>query len=123
MENIKIESTRNTPLVEFMESGSLKLVGKSFSEDPRKFWDPLISWCKLLSAENINLEVKLEYANTSSRKFLFEIIRTIDANSNIQNKEIKWYFEEDDDDMLEVGQIFEENTFTTNFYFHEIVSA
>lgn len=123
MNDIRIDSTQSTPQVEFLENGKLKLAGRSFSEDPRKFWDPLISWCQQLSTKNMNLEVKLDYLNTSSTKFLSDIIRTIDANTNIENKEIKWYFEEDDDDMLEVGQIIEENTLTTRFYFHEVMEV
>lgn len=123
MKNILIDSTQSTPQVEFLENGTLKLAGRSFSEDPKKFWDPLIIWCQQLTAQNMNLEVKLEYLNTSSTKYLSEIIKTIDANTNIENKEIKWYFEEDDDDMLEVGQIIEENTRTTTFYYHELMEV
>lgn len=121
MNNLVIDKSDCTPFVEFNENGQMKLEGRSFSEDPKKFFDPLINWCQQLHAKEMNLEVKLDYLNTSSTKFVNEIIRTIDANTNIENKEIKWYFEEDDDDMLEVGQIIEENTLSTKFYFHEVL--
>jgi hypothetical protein len=119
MEDLIIKSTRNTPQVEFLEDGSLKMEGKAFNEDPKSFFEPIINWCRGLDSEKMIFEVKLDYLNTSATKYMLEIIRTIDANSHINSKEIKWFFEEDDEEMLELGQIIEESTYKTNFFFLE----
>lgn len=121
MENLIRTSTKTTPNVEFFETGVLKMGGRSFSEDPKQFFEPLINWCQELTTDTMQFEIKLDYLNTSSTKFMSEVIRTIDANNNIQNKEIKWFFEEDDEDMLEVGQFIEESTHSTQFSFHQLM--
>lgn len=123
MENLRIVSTQSTPNVEFNNNGELKITGRAYSEDPRMFFEPLLNWVRDLNAETVNLEIKLEYLNTSSTKMLNEFIKTIDANTRISSKMVKWYFEEDDEDMLEAGQIFEENTLSTNFLFHELAEV
>ena len=120
MENLKIDRTKRTPNIEFHSDGKLSIIGRANSEDPRIFFEPLLNWVRKLETDSIDLEIRLDYLNTSSTKMLNEFIRTIDANSKINSKVIKWYFEEDDEDMLEAGQIFEENTFSTNFFFHEL---
>ena len=123
MEQLFISKTTSSPNVDFKENGKLSIEGRSFIEDPQKFFSPLLQWVKDLSTETVNLEIRLDYLNTSSTKMMAEFIKTIDANSKISNKVINWYFEEDDEDMIEVGQIIEENTFFSKFFFHETVES
>lgn len=123
MKNLIIEKTRNTPKVELLEDGHLKMEGKAFNEDPRKFFEPIIEWVRNFAASEMSFEIKLEYLNTSSTKYMLEVIKIIDANSHIDAKEVKWHFEEDDEEMLELGQIFEEATLSTNFFYKEFIAA
>jgi hypothetical protein len=120
MEDYRIYATQDTPDVIFLTNGTFRIKGRSFCEDPRKFFEPLISWCQQLSISKLDIEVKLDYLNTSSSKMMVELVRTIDANTKIESKEVKWYFEEDDEDILEIGQILEETTLSTKFYFMEV---
>lgn len=121
MEDLIINSTRNTPEVEFSGDGTMRMEGKAITEDPRKFFEPIIDWCRKIKTAKLDFSVKFEYLNTSASKFMLEIIRTLDANNNVKQKAIKWYYEEDDEDMLELGQIIEERTLKTNFFFHEMI--
>ncbi len=123
MKNLIIEKTRNTPKVEFLEDGHLIIEGKAFNEDPRTFFEPIIDWCRNFEATEMSFEIKLEYLNTSSTKYMLEVIKVIDANSHISSKEVRWHFEEDDEEMLELGQIIEEATLSTNFFFKEFIAA
>ena len=123
MEKLILNKTNNTPQVEFHNDGKMSIIGRAMNEDPRMFFTPLMKWVGDLTTDSVNLEVKLDYLNTSSTKMMNEFIKTIDANSKIRNKIINWYFEEDDEDMLEVGQILEENTFTTSFFFHQMAES
>lgn len=119
MNELIIKGTTDTPEVHFSATGKLTLEGRAYNEDPRKFFEPLIQWCKQASIEKVEFEVKIDYMNTSSSKMLVELFKTIDANTHISEKEIKWYFDEDDEDILETGQIIEESTLSTRFYFLE----
>ena len=123
MKDIIIDKTQDTPGVAFLSDGKFTIEGRAFSEDPRKFFEPLINLCQELTIDTMNMEVKLDYLNTSSSKLMVDLLRTIDANTKIGIKEIKWYYEEDDEDILEAGQIIEESTLSTNFFFLEVAEA
>ena len=120
MRDLIISRTKDTPEVAFHVNGKFKIQGRAFSEDPRKFFEPLIDWCRGIAVDKIDLEVRLDYLNTASSKMMVDLLKTIDANTKISSKDIKWYFEGDDEDILETGQIIEETTLTTNFYFLEV---
>lgn len=123
MTDLIIKGTKDTPCVRFQANGEFFLEGRAFNEDPKTFFQPLIKMCQSFSTETLSLEVRLDYLNTSSSKMIIELIKTIDANTNIKIKDIKWFYEEDDEDILETGQIIEETTLSTNFYFFEVTAA
>lgn len=123
MKDLKINRTTDTPLVTFCNNGSLSVEGKAYNEDPMKFFMPLIEWCRDITIETVTFEIRLEYLNTASAKMMVEMIRTIDANSKIRKKEIQWYFEEDDEDMLETGQIIEESIFSIDFTYFKLAEV
>jgi len=53
------------------------------------------------------LEIKLEYFNTSSSKCLVEIFRRMEKlYKNGNEARIKWFYEEEDEDMQESGEDF-----------------
>lgn len=123
MKDLIIHKTQDTPEVSFLADGHFTIEGRSFNEDPKKFFDPLISICQKLSIDTLHLEIKMDYLNTASSKMLVELLQTIDANTNIGRRVINWYYEEDDEDILETGQIIEETTFASNFYYYEVAAA
>jgi len=54
------------------------------------------------------VEVKLEYFNTSSSKCILDVFKKLEIIHKARNDvEIKWYYEEDDEDMLEAGEDYE----------------
>ena len=119
MEDLFIKGTDSIPTISFKTSGEIKLEGRALVEDGFKFFQPLITWVKEFSAEEINIEVNLEYFNTSVSKQLLDLFRTIDANQDNKVVNIKWMFEEGDDEMQESGEIFEELLPRFNFTFKE----
>jgi len=62
--------------------------------------------------------IKLEYMNSSSSNQLLMILRNLDENCNINKLIINWFYEEDDDDALESGQIYEELLQKALFKYH-----
>lgn len=112
MENIKISDTPKTPAVNFDSStGLIELIGRSIPEDPNLFYDPLIQWVIAYTnqpCKKTEVILKLEYFNTSSSKRIFELIKNLESIDLTANEVlINWYYEADDDDMLEAGETYE----------------
>ncbi|MBU8892522.1 MAG: DUF1987 domain-containing protein [Bacteroidales bacterium] len=107
MEDLLIQSTESTPQIDFKKSGQLSIKGKSLPEDPKRFYTSLFKWAEELSAEEVQLDVKLEYVNTSSSKNIIELIKVVDRSQKIRHLNLNWYYEIDDTDMLEFGEMIE----------------
>ncbi|MEM4251402.1 MAG: DUF1987 domain-containing protein, partial [Candidatus Bathyarchaeia archaeon] len=53
---------------------------------------------------------KLDYFNTSSSKCILNILEMLeDAHAKGRKVDLNWYYQEEDDDMLENGQEFAED--------------
>lgn len=109
MEDIKIEGTPKTPTVNFITNeGLLEIKGRSIPENSIEFYKPLIDWIESYAKEpkdSTNINIQLEYFNTSSSKCILDLFKKLEAINN--NITINWYYEEDDEDMLEAGEDYE----------------
>lgn len=111
MQGYFIRSSRVTPSVYFNPKKELlDLRGKSSPENPLNFYGSLLlNMDKYMQAHNGNITVNLafEYFNTSSSKCIFNLLRKLDSISQLGKRVIvNWYYENDDDDMLEAGEDF-----------------
>lgn len=112
MNNIHIDGTSKTPTVVFnRETGVLEIKGRSIPENSIEFYKPLIDWIDnycLTPSEQTEVKIHLEYFNTSSSKCILDVFKKLEnikkAGKNIN---VKWYFESDDEDMLEAGEDYE----------------
>lgn len=109
MEKLIIRPTRITPLIYFDPNrGLLELRGKSSPENSIQFYSQLIKDLEEFgrtAKQNLIANFKFEYFNTSSSKCLFDIFRKLNAvKDNGYELSINWYYEEDDEDMLEAGE-------------------
>lgn len=122
MENFEIEKTKSTPSVYFNKSGILILTGNSYPEYPNIFYKQLSDKVIEFSRENKSLHITIEmlYVNTSSSKYLYDLIKIALDNINVVN--ITWAYEEDDEDMEELGKCFEES-FNIEFEFKPMRST
>jgi hypothetical protein len=113
MEKISIEGTPKTPTVTVdLEKGFMEIKGRSIPENSTEFYLPIMNSLKDFLATkkgNITVNFKLEYFNTSSSKCILDILKSL---STIQKSGstivINWYYEEDDEDMLESGDNYQE---------------
>lgn len=113
MENFFLEGSNKTPELKFdPEKGHFSISGRSIPENSIEFYKPLFEWLDNYSeqvSQTTELDVKLEYFNTSSSKCLVEIFRKLEK---LQEKgsevKVNWYYEEDDEDMEESGEDFQE---------------
>ena len=113
MKEFVLKETNKTPKITFKSrSGLLEISGKSIPENSAQFFDPVIDWINEYvdkPANTTTMIIKLEYFNTSSSKYLVEIFRKLEILfKSGKSVLIKWYFEEEDEDMLESGKDFKE---------------
>lgn len=107
-----IKETLFTPSVKILtDEHRIVISGQSRLEDPAPFYEKLI----VILDENINefkthtsIDFLLNYLNSSSSKWLLHILKGIQAK--FQGKKIitvNWYYDDDDDSMLEAGEVFQ----------------
>jgi hypothetical protein len=120
MDSLIIEATEDSPLVIFdVTTNRFSISGESRPENAGKFYSPIIDWLvkfeavlnsrKQASSENVNLifQFKLDYFNSTSAKYLFDVILALkDIVNNGYNIAIEWHYDKRDDDMLEAGEEF-----------------
>ncbi len=111
MENFTIEPSSLTPYIFFdTQTGILELKGRSSPDNAVIFYEQLMSFFDKYYAmdecRDVTINVGLEYFNTSSLKCIFQILRRIKDGADRTScaLEINWFYEEDDEDMLETGE-------------------
>ena len=90
--------------------------GKSAPEDVRGLYYPVVEWMEDFVAEvrknntfteekPLLLKLDLEYFNSSSAKFLFDIFTQLkELNNDGVPVEIEWHYDEEDIDLREAGE-------------------
>ncbi len=112
MEPISFEGTPKTPTVNFNpDTGIVEIKGRSIPENSIEFYKPLVDWLeeyKENAQPMTKVIIQLEYFNTSSSKCILDVFKKLEAVHKAKNPvEINWYYEEDDEDMLEAGEDYE----------------
>lgn len=108
-----LEATNDTPEVVLDPAGNkFQFSGRSLPENARDFYLPLFEWFdSYIQQPNplTTLEVNMFYFNTSSSKMLMDIFFKLE-NLHKAGHEVKivWYCDEDDEDMVEMGEEFAE---------------
>ena len=118
---LEINQTKNSPKINFNPiSGEFNIIGKSIPNDPDDFFEPIMNWLQLYQqnpAENTNLNIYLDYFNTSTHKYLLDIL-TLVINLNACKK-IIWTYDEEDEDLLHIGEKLEA-IYPVNFKFNPV---
>lgn len=109
MEILHIEGTDDTPSILLnKEVGIFEISGRSLPEDTVEFYAPVMEWIAQYKKEPnavTDFVFKLEYFNTSSSKYIQDILSALE---NIEGLKIVWYYQEDDENIEEMGQEFSE---------------
>lgn len=109
MESLHIARKKDTLEVHFdVETGVLTLEGASYPENPIEFFDPLYAWLKQYIHEvggPLTVNVTINYLNTSSSKCILDFLEILESyHKSGGTVQVAWYYEEDDEDMLETGE-------------------
>ncbi|MFT5822940.1 MAG: hypothetical protein ACI8ZM_004197 [Crocinitomix sp.] len=109
MEALYISETLKTPGIIFNpQSGIFSIKGKSIPDDAEEFYKEVLNWFDdyLVRPNSVTeVSIDLEYFNiSSSKRLLFLLYKLNDLNSGKNEARIKWMYNEEDEDMFEVGQ-------------------
>jgi hypothetical protein len=107
MIQLMIPATKYSPMVELTSEGELTIKGRSILEDPTPFYNEIVSGIKKCSSKKFTLEIRIEYMNTSSTKHVLNLLKAVKDCYHTGDVNIKWFYEEDDEDMLEIGKDYE----------------
>jgi len=112
MEPILIEGSPKTPFINFdAKNGIVEIKGRSIPENSIEFYKPLVDWLEEYSenpAPKTVVNIHLEYFNTSSSKCILDVFKKLELIHKAKNDVIvNWFYEEDDEDMLEAGEDYE----------------
>ncbi len=113
MNKLEIIGSAKTPTVNFEpENGILEMKGRSIPENAIDFFKPIVDWLDEYSKQSKKItqaNIQLEYFNTSSSKCILDIFKKLESINKQDDKEviINWYYEEDDEDMLEAGEDYQ----------------
>ena len=92
-----------------MEPGRIFIMGRSIPENPGEFYRQVYNWISEYSRSHIeksNIDLGFEYINTSSTKWIFNILKELAEIPDVaENVKVTWYYEQGDEDMCELGFI------------------
>jgi len=112
MEKILNEGTPKTPKIAVdNEKGNIEISGRSNPENSREFFAPFIEWLAAYledPAELTTITINLEHFNTSSSKYVLDILKKIKRLAE-EDKAFKivWMYEDDDEEMLDTAEAYE----------------
>lgn len=113
MDSINIEGTPKTPTISFdANTGVIEIKGRSIPENSIEFYKPLVDWLDKfadVAQGTVKVNIQLEYFNTSSSKCILDVFKKLENLQNNHRAEvvINWFYEEDDEDMLEAGEDYQ----------------
>ena len=106
MDNFLVNKTSKSPFIS-LEKGLFQFSGRSIPEDAKRIFKPVTDWLKTYQPDNDYTTVvnfSFDYLDTSSSKCVFDILKVLDVLYEKGHEiVINWYYEEGDDDMLDLG--------------------
>lgn len=115
MDVLFIDGADDVPKISLdKNNGIFEFEGKSLPEDVIEFYAPVFKWCEEYAKDpNPVTEVKMNisYYNSASQRAINEIFSTI-KKAELRNSKvtINWYYDVDDEEMLESGKEFADIT-------------
>jgi hypothetical protein len=109
MKVIYREPAFRTPEIKFDPENNFFIIkGKSLPEDANDFYTPYRNWLKNYFQGSVNdaeFILQIDYFNSASSRMILEIMYILrDSINEGNNIKIVWKYEEDDDEMMTVGE-------------------
>lgn len=105
LEQYHISATDTTPEVLLTPGGTIKIKGRAISEDISKVPKNIMEWIDTYvtdPAERTEVIIALEFLNSFNTIIITSYLKkTARVLSTGKSLDIKWYYEKDDEDILE----------------------
>jgi len=113
MKSINLAATETTPgIIMDSERDEIKISGRSIIDEVKTFYEPILEWLELYvnqKKEKTTIEFKFDYLSTATSKIMIQMLHKLEELKNIgSDVQVKWYYSNDDQDILETGEIFSE---------------
>ncbi len=126
MENLYIAATDCTPKIFFDQNNHVfEIRGSSYLENTVEFYTPIFSWLTEyltpLDDASLTVNIELVYFNSSSSRILLEFFDTLNEKvlQGTVSIDVNWFYESEDEDMLEFGEDFQQDYQSLVFHFIE----
>jgi hypothetical protein len=108
MQGKKILPTKSTPAISFNPEGIINIRGRSMSGNVTEFSRQIEDWVNEYICDPADLtcvDFYLDYLDGINLRIYISLLKNI-ATVKLKNKKyiINWYYEEDDEDILEKGE-------------------
>ncbi len=108
-----LKATEETPeIILDKDKPEFRVTGKSYMEDVATFYTPALKWLHEYQQNpngSTSFKFELEYVNTASSKIVHDILEILNAiHQNGHEVLVEWHYFEDDEDMLELGEEYQE---------------
>lgn len=117
MESLRIAKGDTTPELIFdIEEMLFSMEGECRPENVLTYFEPIMKWLDQFidnvksgaTGKSMDFHFKLEYYNSSSAKFIFQIFKRFKViESNGVDITMYWFYDVLDEDLLECGQEYE----------------
>lgn len=112
METLLRRPTKTTPYVHLdVATRTYVIAGRSIPIDAEVFYFPILNWLsefeKLDDLNRIEFCFRFDFFNiASSKRVLFILYKLLEMQQKGKVVSIKWMYDKEDEDMLEIGQDF-----------------
>ncbi len=105
MLSLEIKEDKKTPYVK-MTNELLILKGRSHPENSLKFYKPMMDFLNEITNffDNYEVNIDLEYINTSSIKSLLYLLNKI-SEMTVNKVKINWLIDKDDDGIIDISEL------------------
>ncbi|MCI5055022.1 MAG: DUF1987 domain-containing protein [Flavobacteriales bacterium] len=121
LERLEIPRTKNSPGLLLDPVGVICIEGRCVVEHAEFFFAEVIDWIGAYlesKPEKTVVEVRMDYMNSASTKQMTDIFAAVaESLKSGNNVLIKWFYEEDDEDIKDMGEEYQEIFGTLKFEF------
>lgn len=113
MDDLQREATASTPAVHLeAATGHGRIQGESYPPNAYEFFHPIVDWvrARLDAQGSISLELDLPYMNTSSVKWMLDLLDLLDqAYRDGREVNVRWRHDRENERAREVIEDFQED--------------
>ena len=113
MKCFSVKGAKNTPNVKLCVSqGLIEISGHSAPINSHEFFQPIKEWVEeyvKAPKSQTNVNINFNFFDTGSSRWFINILQILHNIYKVNNQDvtISWFYDKDDDDMLEAGYDFE----------------